>query len=268
MSIDEKTNKAKEMLSQQLDELGGIVKQASQDQDFDTAGERLKRWKTRTVNLISSNINPIEGEKLNKKVKMSFFGGQPLRNLADEADMYRGFILSLSEEIENHPEDILCIPTCSKSNLSKSVDVPQPTESRTIFIVHGHDELNLLRLEKMLRERWGIDPIILNAEPSKGRTLIEKFEQEAQRATYAMILFTPDDLIEVAGTQYAQARPNVIFELGWFFGRLGRQKVCILFKKGTKIHSDLDGIMRIEFNETVNEKLVDIEKELKNVGLI
>jgi hypothetical protein len=51
---------------------------------------------------------------------------------------------------------------------------------------------------------------------------------------------------EQAGS-YAQARPNVIFELGWFYGSLGHSRVCILFKNGTQIHSDLGGISRVQF---------------------
>jgi len=141
-------------------------------------------------------------------------------------------------------------------------------KSRQIFIVHGHDEANTLKLEKLLKERWKLEPIILREKPAKGRTLIEKFEQEAQAVTYAFVLFTPDDLIEVPDKKYAQARPNAIFELGWFYGRLNRKRVCILFKKGTKIHSDLDGIIRIEFDNSIEEKIVEIERELTATNLI
>lgn len=62
--------------------------------------------------------------------------------------------------------------------------------------------------------------------------------------------------------------PNVTFELGWFYGRLGRSKVCILSRKGTKIHSDLDGINRIDFTESVEERIGEIERELKEARLV
>lgn len=71
-----------------------------------------------------------------------------------------------------------------------------------------------------------------------------------------------------ARQSYSQARPNVIFELGWFYGRLGRSRVCILFQEGSKLHSDLDGVLRIQFRESVEEKLGEIEKELKAAGLL
>ena len=98
--------------------------------------------------------------------------------------------------------------------------------------------------------------------------MIEKFEQEADPCGYAFVLLTPDDQIETPDGQYTQARPNVVFELGWFYGRLSRSRVVILLKKGTRLHSDLEGISRIEFADSVEEKLMEIERELQAVGLI
>lgn len=267
MEINEKAQKAIEMVKLQGKELSTIAERVRSDNDFSTARERLRRWKSRTKKLLSEQIHPDEAAKLKKMRKTSFIAGQPLRNFVDETKMYRGFILSLREELEKHPQDVL-LTAHTTDKLALAFEAPQPTASRTVFIVHGRDELNILRLEKLLRERWHLEPICLTSKPGKGRTLIEKFEQEAQRATYAIALFTPDDLIKSSDTEYTQARPNVIFELGWFYGRLARERVCILFKKGTRIHSDLEGIMRIEFDESVEEKVMELEKELKEVGLL
>ena len=98
--------------------------------------------------------------------------------------------------------------------------------------------------------------------------LIEKFEQEATKAGFAFVLLTPDDLVEKPDGTYVQSRPNVVFELGWFFGRLGRENVCILAKKGTSIHSDLDGINRIDFRESIEEVVLQIDRELEAGGLL
>ena len=226
-----------------------------------TSFERLKRWKDRAVGRITGEISPIEGEKLRNKHKSSFRMGDPEGNLADELEMYESFIFALRDEIEEHPEDVLNRPALPPSDQLEAVAIKQPT-GNAIFVVHGHDELNLYRLKELLRERYRLETVVLMRKAGKGRTLIEKFEDEAQRAAYAFVLLTPDDIIKKDGIEYGQARPNVIFELGWFYGRLGRNRVCILFKKGTKIHSDLDGISRIEFSDTVTEKIDEIEREL------
>jgi predicted nucleotide-binding protein len=68
--------------------------------------------------------------------------------------------------------------------------------------------------------------------------------------------------------EYRQSRPNVFFELGWFYGRIGRENVCILFKEGTKIHSDLNGISLIQFDKDISNKNLEIELELKEANLI
>lgn len=88
------------------------------------------------------------------------------------------------------------------------------------------------------------------------------------RADFAFVLLTPDDVIRRANKQYAQARPNVVFELGWFYGRLGREKVCLLCKEGAEIHSDLHGISRIDFTKSINEKLGEIDRELVSGGML
>jgi predicted nucleotide-binding protein len=85
-------------------------------------------------------------------------------------------------------------------------------------------------------------------------------------------ILTPDDMIRSRDNsteyEYLQPRPNVIFELGWFYGKLGRAKVCILHKKGAMIHSDLQGISHIQFNKSILEKVTEIESELKAGDLI
>ena len=142
-------------------------------------------------------------------------------------------------------------------------------DNRDIFIIHGHDHTNMMRLERLLKNRFDLNPLILIDKAGQGRTLIEKFEEIAQTCHFAFALLTPDDLVKVAvGREYAQARPNAIFELGWFCGRLGRRRICILTKEGTHLHSDLAGISRIEFKENVEEKITAIESELRAATLV
>lgn len=142
--------------------------------------------------------------------------------------------------------------------------------SKQIFIIHGHNEAKRRELSSMLKERFGLEPIILSEQPEQGLTIIEKFEKHASQCSYAFALFTPDDIITDGNTQYFQARPNVIFELGWFYANLGRSRVCILDQASDKsrIFSDLQGVMRLQFQENISEKFLEIERELKSVGII
>ncbi len=251
-------------VTEQINELAKIVKSTQSGGDIQLGFEQLRRWKENTVQILAESVSEIESKKLREKRLGSFAMGQPLRNFASEAALYRAFLGALLEDLRARPERVLRLPASGP----KAVEIPEPTGSRVVFIIHGHDELNLLRLRQLLKQRWALDSVVLKEKPGKGRTLIEKFEEEAVVATFALALVTPDDVVSAADSEYPQARPNVIFELGWFYGRLGRGRVCILLGRDTKIHSDLDGISRINFLESVEEKTSEIETELKAAGLI
>lgn len=141
--------------------------------------------------------------------------------------------------------------------------------TKNIFIIHGHDETRLLELESLLSNDFKLTPFVLKKLPNIGSpTIIEKFEFYAQQCSMAIALFTPDDIIEKDGKQYLQARPNVIYELGWFCAKLTRKNVILLLKDGTDIFSDFQGILQIRFKQEIVEKYRDIMMELKAMGLI
>jgi predicted nucleotide-binding protein len=141
------------------------------------------------------------------------------------------------------------------------------SSSRRVFIIHGHDNENLLRLRLALTDRYKLEPVILRELPGSGKTIIAKLEEAARGAVFAIALLTPDDFVKSDVSEYVQARPNVLFELGYFYGLLNRSKVCILCQKNTAIPSDLHGVSRIEFSASVDEALNELDNELRAVGL-
>ena len=154
----------------------------------------------------------------------------------------------------------------SKSSSGK-IDSSNLQRSDNVFIVYGHDEYAALQMEKIIRG-FDLNPILLSDQANKGRTLIQKFLEEAKDIAYAFVLFTPDDNVTNQSEEYQQARPNVIFELGWFCGKIGLENVSIVCKKGTKIPSDLDGIMRIDYEFKIEDQYKKIMRELKSSNLI
>ena len=138
---------------------------------------------------------------------------------------------------------------------------------RDVFVVHGHDEIAKLEVARLL-ERLDLNPIILHEQPNEGRTIIEKFEFYSDVA-YAIVILTPDDMGYLGGHANAvrpRARQNVVFELGYFVGRLGRRHVCALYKEGVEIPSDLHGVLYIPMESQGAWKL-SIVKEMKQVGM-
>jgi predicted nucleotide-binding protein len=142
-----------------------------------------------------------------------------------------------------------------------------PPATKNVFIIHGHDELNARRLSDLLREN-NLVPIVMRAQPGMSRVLTDKFEAEASKCSFAFAIFTPDDAVRVGSQQYGQARPNVIYETGWFIGRLGKERVVLLLKHGTEMHTDLQGVSRVQFVEDVSHAYGDIQRELRAAALI
>ena len=83
--------------------------------------------------------------------------------------------------------------------------------------------------------------MVLRERPNEGRTVIEKIETNAVRVGFAVVLLTPDDVGRLnvpAEKLRPRARQNVMFELGFFIGKLGRNRVCALVKGEIEIPSD------------------------------
>jgi predicted nucleotide-binding protein len=137
--------------------------------------------------------------------------------------------------------------------------------SNKVFVVHGHDTGARESVARFL-ESLEVEPIILLDQPNSGRTIIEKFEAHAATVNFAVILLTPDDLGGAIGSDHAErARQNVIYELGFFTGKLGRNRACLLRKGKVDIPSDLAGIVYTELDPAEGWKLKLI-RELKAAG--
>ena len=110
--------------------------------------------------------------------------------------------------------------------------MPQSTFGNEVFIVHGHDDEAKETVARFV-EHLGIEATILDEEINEGRTIPEKFEEHADEAGYAIVLLTPDDVgssKDETDSPQPRARQNVVLEFGYFWGKLGRKRLCVLYK--------------------------------------
>jgi predicted nucleotide-binding protein len=137
-----------------------------------------------------------------------------------------------------------------------------------IFLVHGSDTEARERVARFLEKTGHPKVTILDEQTNRGRTLIEKFEEHAGQASYAVVLLTADDVGGPKGaeSQRARARQNVVFELGFFVGRIGRERVTVMVRPEVERPSDIDGLAYVLLDDTGGwrEKLV---RELRAAGL-
>ena len=119
---------------------------------------------------------------------------------------------------------------------------PQGTK---VFVVHGHDGDVKYQAVEFLEKITGERPVVLHEQPDSGRTIIEKFEDHASEAGFAVVLLTADDVGRARDetTLNPRARQNVVLELGFFIGRLGRGRVVALHEAGVELPSDLSGVL-------------------------
>lgn len=136
------------------------------------------------------------------------------------------------------------------------------TSNDTVFIIHGHDDA-MKKAVQLFLTRANLKDIVLHEQPDKNRTVIEKLIEEGSSAAYVIALLSPDD---TQGDGTVRARQNVVLEIGYFIGRLGREKVRLLRKGEVVIPSDLQGIL---FENYDNEGAwrIKLLKEMQAAGL-
>lgn len=166
---------------------------------------------------------------------------------------------SMIDEIKEYWKDENQTPS------SPATQEEKPANTKEVFVIHGRDDEAKETVARFL-ERLELKPVILHEQPNQGRTIIEKFEQHAH-VGFAVALLTPDDVGALKNKEKnlkLRARQNVVFELGYFLGRLGRERVCALTKGNVELPSDYDGVVYISLDD--GGWKMDLIRELKNVG--
>jgi len=145
-----------------------------------------------------------------------------------------------------------------------------PSPNTKIFIVHGHDREARDQLELVLM-RLGLQPFILQNQDGGSKTIIEALESNIYRdSAFGIVLLTPDDFGYPKGRdedKQPRARQNVILEMGMVMAALSREKMAILKKGALEIPSDADGIIRLEFNDRVQEVVPKLVQRLQAAGI-
>lgn len=212
--------------------------------------ERLSkiRFHPGSVPIVSSSgrgsVSPAEAHRQERAWR---WGQEESINLIDT--MLEDLELSESEQVETRGAQ-----TMSKSN--------------RVFVVHGHDNEMKQAVARSV-ERLGLEAVILHEKPNRGQTIIEKIERFSD-VGFAVVLLSPDDTgyLTTAGPGAAQprARQNVILELGYFAGKLGRENVVALYRGSIELPSDYDGVLYTPYDNDSGTWRSELVAELKESG--
>jgi predicted nucleotide-binding protein len=158
-----------------------------------------------------------------------------------------------------------------KKEYSEMVDATGEQDmqsSNKIFIVHGHDNEMKETVARVV-DKLDLEPIILHEKANEGKTIIEKFEKHSDDVSFAIVLLSPDDkgctVDSFPDATKFRARQNVILELGYFIGKLGRDRVFVLHKNTSnfELPSDIFGVLYTPYDSNWKFELV---KELRACG--
>jgi predicted nucleotide-binding protein len=166
-------------------------------------------------------------------------------------------VRGLEEEIGDRKDIAAGMPVAAEA--APALDLSK------VFIVHGHDGAPKAEVARFI-EKLGFEAIILHERPNKGRALITKFREEADGVGFAVVLMTPDDLgkADAAVDLNPRAIQNVVFELGFFIGKIGPERVAALVKSNIELPSDFDGVVYISLDK--EDWKTKLGAELKTAG--
>lgn len=156
---------------------------------------------------------------------------------------------------------------------------PEPASSQAVvarrsdfdvFIVHGHNGEMRVSIKSFI-ESLGLKAVVLQDAPDRGLTILEKLEGEINRAKFAIVLLSPDDEgysgKDGAAKAKKRARQNVILELGWAIGKLGRARVAVLHFGDVELPTDISGLVYIHYNpDHPDDANMKLARRLKQAG--
>jgi len=241
-----------------------FARQISNMEQLDAAENEYRRWNSYNAEMLKRlfTTHKFEEEYSWWGVMVSMYDKSP----AEKVKEHKNEIREKIHRLESVRDRLELVPV--------AVGVVKPgrtavARDRTnkVFVVHGHDEAARESVARFL-ERIGIEAVILHEQATGGRTIVEKLEHYAD-VDFAVILLTPDDVggVKTSSPDKLQprARQNVVLELGFFVGKLGRRHVCALYKGSLELPSDYLGVGYVALDEGGGWRL-QLAKELRGAG--
>ncbi len=172
------------------------------------------------------------------------------KNLSEKIDDFRSDVRDKTARLESIKDRLELYEEPAVVRHSSRHDNTHSTTSRKVFLVHGTDEGARHTVARAL-EKLDLEVVILHEQAARGRTLIEKFEAHADVA-FTVVVLTSDDVghsVDQSEMVRPRARQNVILELGYFIGYLGRNNVCAIKQGDIELPSDILGVEYIPMDD-------------------
>ncbi len=258
--IQERIDKGQQLHDQEI----------SSDNDLDRVGKDSNNWSRYNIDLL---IRLFDNFTLEDEYENFHYSKLTFDELENRSIMGWGvpdlndLVVEFKGKMTNTIKSLEGIQ--NRLELFDKPDPPTRTFGDKIFIVHGHSEAAKHKIARFIAD-LDLSATILDEQPSRGQTIIDKFEEHADEAGFAIVLLTADDIVapkDKTDKPKPRARQNVILELGYFLCGLGRERVRILYEEGVELPSDIHGIIYVQMDERGAWKL-DLAQEMASVGII
>lgn len=152
-----------------------------------------------------------------------------------EADTIVAILKRIIKKIEKSSESVL-----------KGEDVIMTKEN--VFIVYSHKHADIMReIKEFVREDLKFEPKTLDISDFTGSIWDALFEK-TKDCQKAIIIMTEDDkVVSDDGSEYMQARPNVLIELGYMIHKCQLKNVTIVCSENCAIPSDIGGLIYVQY---------------------
>jgi predicted nucleotide-binding protein len=236
-------------------------RQIQTTRQFEQAKEDFDSWDDFNSELLKQSFdkqnNEYKEEYDNVNERFIYVSKSPAEELQE-------FIEDVKNKV-NNLKQIVAKLSLIKSEIKETALTSSENSNNKVFIVHGHNNEVKINVARTI-EKLGLEAIILHEQANSGKTIIEKFEEHSD-VSFAIVLLTDDDFGKNKKQENLKnrARQNVILELGYFIGKLSRNKVCPLYMSGVELPSDLHGLLYIEIDQEESWKF-KLAKELKASG--
>lgn len=259
--IQERIDKGQRLLNFQIDS----------ESELEIAGKKANNWSKYNSDLLTTLFTNFSvGNQYQNFFYPRFSSERDRWEHADGLGEYH--ILDFDWKVGEYREDMTDSINSLESirdrlELFDKSEPPARTFGDKIFIVHGHDEAAKHKIARFVTD-LDLTATILDEQPSRGQTIIDKFEEHAEEAGFAIVLLTADDVgaqKNKTSNLQPRARQNVVLELGYFLCGLGRDRVCILYEEDVELPSDVYGIIYVPMDGHGAWKL-KLGQEMRKIG--
>jgi CRP/FNR family cyclic AMP-dependent transcriptional regulator len=133
--------------------------------------------------------------------------------------------------------------------LERNRSIAQARERIRVFVISSREAIDVVEaIENAFANNNDIQIVAWKNDVFKVANYpLEDLERELELADFAVAVAHADDVATIRKKKHSVPRDNVIFELAYFMGRLGRKRSILIEPSNIKLPSDYDGVTTIRY---------------------